>query len=286
MALGSAFFVVASGGICAAWIVTFPEDAARLSLPWLVVARLVSLPVFLACVVGVLFFGWALIHFLGQLLFFRRPVLEIGPDGILDRASGVSVGFVPWEEVGSVEPYRFRGQRFVTIRVENGRELIARQNPLKRLLIKANRRYFHTGEINIPLNVLAIPDDELATLFADHVGLEGGAREMPSFGPDEGAPVERERPQGAGTRVPRIARSAARWTAVVLLSLFYYVVTALLVLPGVMFTWNSIGPGSAPGLDLPLTGIVLLALGLLFFIFFPRLVKKLTGREVITQSYL
>lgn len=278
MALGSAFFVIACGGICAAWLVTFPEDAVRLSLPWLVVARLVSLPVFVACVVGVLFFGWGLIHFLGQLLFFWRPVLEIGPDGILDRASGVSVGFVPWEEVGSVEPYRVRGQRFVTIRVENERELIARQNPLKRLLIKANRRYFDTGEINIPLNVLAIPDEELAAAFADHVGLEGGAREMLSFGSDEDAPVEKER--------PRIARSVARWTAVVLLSLFYYAVTALLVLPGVVFAWNSIGPGSAPGLDLPLTGIVLLALGMLFFIFFPRLVKKLTGREVITQSYL
>ena len=285
MALGSAFFAVASGGICAAWIVTLPEDAARLSLPWLVVARLVSLPVFVACVVGVLFFGWGLIHFLGQLIFFWRPVLEIDPDGILDRASGVSVGFVPWEEIGSVEPYGVRGQRFVTIRVKNKRELIARQNPLKRLLIKANRRYLRTGEINIPLNVLAIPDDELAALFADHTGLEGGARETLSFGPDEGVPVERERPRSAGTRVPRIARSAARWTAVALLSLFYYAVTASLVVPGVMFAWNGIGPGDAPGLDRPLTGIVLLALGLLFFVFFPRLVKRLTGREVITQGY-
>lgn len=95
MAFGSALFVVSAGVVCAVWLTTLSEQAGEMSLLLLVLTRLVSLPVFLVCAVGVLFFGWGLVHFLGQLLFFWRPILEIGPDGVVDRASGVSVGFVP-----------------------------------------------------------------------------------------------------------------------------------------------------------------------------------------------
>lgn len=161
MALGSVLLAAASGAICAAWLVTLPEQAAEMSPLLLVLTRLVTLPILLVLVAGLVLFGWGMVFFLGRLLFFWRPVFEIGPEGILDRASGMSVGFVPWEEVKDVRPATFQGQHTVAIRIKNERKLLERQNPVKRLLIKINRRYFGAAPIHVPLNALAMSQEEL-----------------------------------------------------------------------------------------------------------------------------
>jgi membrane protein implicated in regulation of membrane protease activity len=83
----------------------------------------------------------------------------------------------------------------------------------------------------------------------------------------------------------RIAGSVARGIAVVVLSLVYYVTSAFLVGFGAACAWNGLGPGDSPYLDYPVTGVVMLVLGVSVFIFFPRVVKKLTGREVISTPY-
>jgi hypothetical protein len=45
--------------------------------------------------------------------------------------------------------------------------------------------------------------------------------------------------------------------------------------------WNGLGLGDSRYLAYPVAGIVLLAAGILVFLLFPRLVEKLTGRDVI-----
>lgn len=69
------------------------------------------------------------------------------------------------------------------------------------------------------------------------------------------------------------------------LSLFYYATSGLLLMFGVACTWNGLGPGDSPYLDYPVAGMVMLVAGAAVFIFFPRLVKRLTGREVLSSPY-
>jgi len=69
------------------------------------------------------------------------------------------------------------------------------------------------------------------------------------------------------------------------LSLVYYLSSGMLVVFGAACVWNGIGPGDSPYLDYPVAGVVMLVAGTAVFVFFPRLVKRLTGREVISSPY-
>lgn len=288
MVLGSALLFFGAGAICVAWFVTLPGQAEEMSLVGLVIARLATLPIFLVCLAGVLLFGWGLIFFLVRLLFFWRPIFEIGPEGILDRASGISVGFVPWVEVKKVRPAKYHGQRFIMVWVKNERELLERQNPLKRLLIRINRKYFGSGPIQVPLNALAIPEEELAAEIMGYLDqqVEGEFRPGARAGRPGGEMANRRRPGKAPAHPAlRIAGSVARGIALVVLSLVYYIITAGLVGFGGAFAWNGLGPGRSSFFDHPVAGVIMLVSGILFFIFFPRVVKKLTGHEVISTPY-
>ena len=85
-----------------------------------------------------------------------------------------------------------------------------------------------------------------------------------------------------------LGQAALRWLPVVGLSIVYYAASALLLAFGGAFAWNGLGPGSYPSFDHPIIGIagaIMLVLGIAVFIFFPRLVLLLTGREVISTPY-
>ncbi len=73
--------------------------------------------------------------------------------------------------------------------------------------------------------------------------------------------------------------------AVAALSLVPYATSGMLVVFGAACVWNGLVPGSAPTLDYPVAGVVMLVSGIAVFVFFPRLVKRLTGREVLSSPY-
>ena len=54
-------------------------------------------------------------------------------------------------------------------------------------------------------------------------------------------------------------------------------------MPGGVFLWNGARPDDAPAWDRTVIGAVMLVLGILFFVYFPRLVKRPTGREVFSS---
>lgn len=294
MACGSALLAAGSGAICAAWFVTLPEQAAEMSIALLIVARLFTLPILIVGLAGVVLFGYGLLFFLGRLLFFRRPVFEVGPDGILDRTSAVSAGFVPWEEVKVVMPGRFgyHNTRILTIRVKNTRRFLERQNPVKRFVMRVNREYFTGAAVNIPFVGLPISQQQVLAEIEPHLS-PTDRRLLAEFRTDEGADGHTGRAADGDTdsgstparTVLRIAGAMALGIALFVLSMIYYAITAGLVGFGVAMTWNSIGPGRAAELAHPVAGVILSVLGIAWFIFFPRVVKKLTGREVISTPY-
>jgi hypothetical protein len=98
--------------------------------------------------VTVAFFG-----FVGAAILFRLlrpgPAIAIGDDGILDDASGVSLGLIPWDQVGGIDEYRVEGQAFLGIGLRDPEAVIARQPFWKRRLIRANLR-MGAAAVNIP----------------------------------------------------------------------------------------------------------------------------------------
>lgn len=118
---------------------------------------------------GVLFFGYALVFFLLRLILFWRPMLEIGSEGVLDRASAVAAGFVPWEEIEDAKMVNSYGQSFVGVSLRDERAFLRRQNPLKRLVMKVNRRYFTRAAINIPSTIMPVSPREILLQIRPHL---------------------------------------------------------------------------------------------------------------------
>ncbi len=91
-ALASALFVAMGAYLCAGSL-----------LPSLFANPFVSpssrIFVFVAGAATTLFFGFTLAFFLSRLFSLRRTIFEVSSEGILDRSSALSAGFVPWEKV-------------------------------------------------------------------------------------------------------------------------------------------------------------------------------------------
>jgi hypothetical protein len=119
---------------------------------------------------SVLFFGACAVYAITK-VFDRQPGLVLGPAGLVDNSSAVAAGFIPWSDVTGVEIFRFGRQKMLVIRVADPEKYIARGNPLKRALNRAN-----TGMVGSPVaissNTLRIPfhelREEVASRFARH----------------------------------------------------------------------------------------------------------------------
>jgi hypothetical protein len=97
-------------------------------------------------------------------LFDKKPTLILNHSGIVDNASGVSAGFIPWSEVVGARMVEVQKQKLLVIDVRDPEEYIARGNLLKQTLNKAN--YNMVGSpISISAVALAIDFSELISLF-------------------------------------------------------------------------------------------------------------------------
>lgn len=122
-----------------------------------------------------LFFGFCLAFYLGRIARFRRPIFEVGPEGILDHASALGAGFVPWEEVEGARVRRLLVPRLLAVEVRDERALLARQGPAKRLLMGVNRRIAGTPVL-VPLGLLAVREDMLLWEIEKNLSRSRGAR--------------------------------------------------------------------------------------------------------------
>jgi hypothetical protein len=99
-------------------------------------------------VAAVAFFGAVGVAVLFRLLK-PGPAILIDDDGIVDDASGVSLGRIRWDQVGAIEEYRVNDQAFLSIRVKDLDALIAQQPFWKRRIIRANLK-MGAAAVNIP----------------------------------------------------------------------------------------------------------------------------------------
>ncbi|AWH85875.1 hypothetical protein HYN59_12510 [Flavobacterium album] len=128
--IGSIIFVTI--GI---WILVFKPVSSNVLLNNLIVK-------YGAGIAGIIFFGLTTIIFIKK-LFDTRPGLIIDEKGITDNASGVSAGFIPWEDVRHIYTTQVMNQKFIMIGVSNPGDYIKRQtNFLKKRMMATNYKTY------------------------------------------------------------------------------------------------------------------------------------------------
>jgi hypothetical protein len=114
-----------------------------------------------------MFIGLVTVAFFGAIAvtaFYRlvtaAPAIIINARGIVDNASGVSVGLIPWDQIGEVREYRVQNQVFLSILPKDLNALLKKQPRWKRAAIRANLS-MGAAPVNIPQAALGMKVSDL-----------------------------------------------------------------------------------------------------------------------------
>ena len=88
---------------------------------------------------SIVLFGLIAIFFLRK-LFDKEPGLVFTNSGIVDNASAVSAGFIPWSEVIGSQIFEMPQQTMLIIMVREPEKYVDRGNAVKRKLNQANHK--------------------------------------------------------------------------------------------------------------------------------------------------
>ena len=113
--------------------------------------------------VTVVFFGFCGLY-AARALFDKKPGLILSRAGIVDNASAVSAGFIPWSDVAGAGVLEIEKQKMLVIQVRSPQKYIGRGGPLRRALNRANYKMVGSS-ITIPAITLKIDFAELVSLF-------------------------------------------------------------------------------------------------------------------------
>lgn len=89
--------------------------------------------------IGVPFFGFGTICAFYRLIA-PKPALTINEAGIFDNSGASSVGMLRWEEIAELVPYEVMGVKILGIVPKNPEAVIARQKPIKQMVLRANQK--------------------------------------------------------------------------------------------------------------------------------------------------
>ncbi|SDA75476.1 MULTISPECIES: STM3941 family protein [unclassified Janthinobacterium] len=111
-------------------------------------------------VAGFLFFGLCT-YFWGKKALNSRPSMVIGDTGIVDNASSIAVGPIPWRDIVALQVLLVEGQRFLGIDVCDPQRYAQRAGgALARLAVQSNLK--KTGYVVlVPQISLAMPLEEV-----------------------------------------------------------------------------------------------------------------------------
>jgi hypothetical protein len=130
--------------------------------------------------VGVLFFGLCASVGLKR-LFDKKPGLVFNSSGIVDNASEVAAGFIPWSEIVGAKVFEIQKQKTLIIGVRDPQRYIGRGGALRRALNKSNYKMVGSP-VAISSNTLKINFSELVSLFDQYqhkYGVRPGGADMP-----------------------------------------------------------------------------------------------------------
>jgi len=100
-------------------------------------------------------------------IFDRSAGLLISKEGIDDSSSGVSLGFISWDNIREIELVSFRKQKLIVIRVVNPEVYLAKATALKRMFLRKIYEQFGAPIVIAP-NSLKCKLDELLEKLGSH----------------------------------------------------------------------------------------------------------------------
>lgn len=112
---------------------------------------------------AVLFFGGCAVVAVRKMLD-KRPGLVLNSEGVVDNASGVSAGLIPWAEVLGTDVFEMQKQKMLIVMVSDPEKYIARGGALRQTMNRANFKMVGSP-VAIPSNTLRISFPELVSLF-------------------------------------------------------------------------------------------------------------------------
>lgn len=164
--LGSCLFVALG-----AWLLSFDAEEIRRGRSFNFFFR-EPLVAYGLGAAAVLFFGGCGLYGFKK-MFDKKPGLILNSSGLVDNASGVAAGFIPWSEVTGASVYEIQGQKMLIVGVRDPRKYVERGGALKRSLNRMN--YKMTGSaISISSVALAVNFAELVSLFERYQRKYGG----------------------------------------------------------------------------------------------------------------
>lgn len=157
MLAGSCAFVAAGG-----WLLTHDAAVIRYGKSFRFFFN--SPPyVYAVGLAAVVFFGLCGLAALRKLLD-KKPGLVLNSSGVMDNASGMSAGLIPWSEVVGVDVFEVEKQKMLIIRVSDPRKYVERGGPIRRAINKANYKV-GGNPIAVASSALKIDFPELLALF-------------------------------------------------------------------------------------------------------------------------
>jgi hypothetical protein len=98
----------------------------------------------LVCIIAIVFFGAIAFSSLQKLLVSSSIGLKIDSRGVEDHSSGVSIGFLPWDQIIDYQIIQVQTSRFILIEIQNPESLIEPFSGLKKFFLKANYKRYGT----------------------------------------------------------------------------------------------------------------------------------------------
>jgi hypothetical protein len=132
-------------------------------------------------VAAILFFGFCALYALKK-MFDKKPGLVLNSAGIVDNASAVAAGFIPWSEVVGAGVFEIQKQKMLVIGLRDPGKYIDSGGALRRMVNKANQG-MAGSPVTIPSTTLKIDFAELLSLFDRYLQKYGPGR-------DEAAQIE------------------------------------------------------------------------------------------------
>lgn len=131
-----------------------------------------QLSVKIICFGTIIFFGFGAILFALHLLriIFRRPILIVNTDGIIDYTDFLEYGrFIKWSEVSDVRILTQRSNtgrqtqthKYVCLHIKNPEEFAAKANWLQRHFMKINKNLTRSSDVYINCTFLAASPNEI-----------------------------------------------------------------------------------------------------------------------------
>ena len=154
------------------WFLLLDEEAIRTSSSY---RLLFNEPMYARAlgITAIVVFG-ALALFFFKKLFDKKPGLVFNNSGIVDNASAVAAGFIPWSEITGYDIFEMPQQKMLIVMVSDPQKYVERGNAVKQKLNQANFKMCGSP-ISISANALKINFADLLALFDEYQRKYGSA---------------------------------------------------------------------------------------------------------------